>query len=72
VELFKSRKFILLLIDFVAVVGGLVLRSYAPQYQDAIVLIVGAAQPIVMYLLAQFTIDDTVAKIETKITGMVK
>lgn len=65
-EILKSRKFWLLFIDFAAIVGGFVLRSYLPQYQDAIVLVVGAAQPIVMYLLAKFTIDDTVTKIMLK------
>lgn len=62
-DLFKSRKFWLLLIDFVAIVGGFVVKNYLPQYQDAIVLIVSAAQPLVLYFLAQFTTDDTVAKI---------
>ena len=61
-EILKSRKFWLLVIDFVAIVGGFVLRSYAPQYQDVILLVVGAAQPLVMYLLAKFTIDDTMVK----------
>ena len=58
-DILKSRRFWLLVIDFVVIVGGFVLRSYAPQYQDAIVLIVGAAQPLVMYLLSKFTQDDT-------------
>lgn len=60
VEFWKSRRFWVLSLDFVGIVGGFVVRSYFPQYQDAIILIVGAAQPLVMYLLSVFTVEDSV------------
>lgn len=62
-DILHSRKFWLLLIDFVGIVGGYILQTYLPQYQQAVVLIVGAAQPLILYFLSKFTQDDTLAKV---------
>lgn len=62
-KMLHSRRFWLVLFDCLGIIGGYVLQTYFPEYQQPIVLIVGASQSLVMYLLAQFTEEEVLARI---------
>jgi hypothetical protein len=62
-EIFKSRRAWLAILDCVGIIGGIILQSNFVQYRDIIIAVVAALQPVVLLILSQFTVDDTVAKV---------
>jgi hypothetical protein len=65
VPIYKSRRFWLLIFDTLISVGSYLLAHYArPEIADEILTIIGYLQPVVVFLIIAYTVDDTVQRLK--------
>lgn len=58
-KIMKSRRFWLLVLDAVISIGLMAIGTQFPAYLESTKAVIGVLQPVVIALIAAWTVDDT-------------